>query len=1046
MVRIMRSTLTLTSFVGIVRPVADMTDCLSRWLDSLGYAREAGALHLVGRDILSTHPYAVELRELLRPDGLIRAQAVFDVHGTPTVVFFEDDGSLLTDSRQFDGLRQRIWNQNLISVVMVADRSHITAMPLGKKFTTGEAIDFQAARQFGRLSAADFWSNEIQQRHTDWFKPESRVDQELLANLRASIKNLIDESHLSIELSRLLMGQVLFISYLEHRKIISDMYRARRQVGDLHTLVADRDGKRIQKLIDRVRDDFNGDFLSSEEGRSVAWNKLPSSALETVDEFLKRTHVETGQRSLWNYDFSFIPVEMLSGIYESFIGDKQAKLGAYYTPRHLANLVVDQIFASSADPLEEVIFDGACGSGILLTTAFRRLIGYAEWREKRQLGFVDRIALLRKCIFGGDVSEAACRVTAFSLYLCLLERLEPSDILALQENEKVKLPPLDGENLASGERYGDFFGDANPLAGSRKFSVILSNPPWREPKRDETTSADTWAATADVARCRRQMAADYAQRALDCLKDEENSRLCLIMPASLFLAPSSRDYLQDWLFRVRIDTLINFGDLFDFIFKTSEHSCAVVIARPRRADGDEVEIPVDETFQYWAPKADTSIAFGRLTLSSADRFDVQTQAYFRDPTRLVALMWGNEADLALWGRLRIHGVFGGMVRKPNPRWISRKGVHLEDNSVDDPVSAEPLWDIPTVPIEALKRGLPVVRLDDLQDFDRSIETVPRLSEELLSVFDGPRVLFPDGFDNEREIRAAYIDVPASFASGIGTIAGPKADADLLRFAAVYLRSDLVKYFLVMRAYQVLCDRNRVTLTDIEEFPFVPPEHHPNPQAARAILGQIGKLTAPLAKPQLLRAENEYAAVSGILNDLVFDYFGLSPAERALVREAVDELLPSARPRGYATLHTQIQKRADVTQMRAYAATLQAELNDWKSKLHGTGTISVRVTAMADSHIGPFGAVCIGISDGTAPTTVPEVVASDAAIGEAMRVLHSHGLLPVSLGEQVFFAPDTLIWLDDTLYLIKPMIRRYWLQRAAIRDARQIVSGTHRKAQ
>lgn len=88
-------------------------------------------------------------------------------------------------------------------------------------------------------------------------------------------------------------------------------------------------------------------------------------------------------------------------------------------------------------------------------------------------------------------------------------------------------------------------------------------------------------------------------------------------------------------------------------------------------------------------------------------------------------------------------------------------------------------------------------------------------------------------------------------------------------------------------------------------------------------------------------------------------------------------------------------RADVTQMRQYAATLQAELNDWKSKLHGTGTISVRVAAMDDGHIGPIGAVCIGISEGTAPATTPEVVASDAAIGGAMRVLHSHGLLPVA---------------------------------------------------
>ncbi|MFZ5053803.1 N-6 DNA methylase, partial [Enterobacter kobei] len=85
------------------------------------------------------------------------------------------------------------------------------------------------------------------------------------------------------------------------------------------------------------------------------------------------------------YDFSFIPVELLSGLYESFLGSEQKDLGAYYTPRNLATLAVDEVFAASKDPLAETIFDGACGSGILLTTAFRRLLAIKEAREHRQL-------------------------------------------------------------------------------------------------------------------------------------------------------------------------------------------------------------------------------------------------------------------------------------------------------------------------------------------------------------------------------------------------------------------------------------------------------------------------------------------------------------------------------------------------------------------------------------------------------------------------------------------------------------------------------------
>ena len=62
----------------------------------------------------------------------------------------------------------------------------------------------------------------------------------------------------------------------------------------------------------------------------------------------------TGQGDFWNYDFSHIPVELLSGLYESFLSsDQQENDSAYYTPRHLAVLAVDQALAASQDPLSE---------------------------------------------------------------------------------------------------------------------------------------------------------------------------------------------------------------------------------------------------------------------------------------------------------------------------------------------------------------------------------------------------------------------------------------------------------------------------------------------------------------------------------------------------------------------------------------------------------------------------------------------------------------------------------------------------------------------
>jgi len=163
-----------------------------------------------------------------------------------------------------------------------------------------------------------------------------------------------------------------------------------------------------------------------------------------------------GQRSLWKYDFKYIPVELISGIYESFLNDQQRQEGAVYTPRNLATLAVDEAFAGIERPWEEIVLDGACGSGILLTSAYRRMLGAMKAAKNSELTYVERQTILLRGIRGGDISPSACKVTVFSLYLVLLEDLAPTDIVALQEDQNVKLPPLIGFSITKPDR-GDFF-------------------------------------------------------------------------------------------------------------------------------------------------------------------------------------------------------------------------------------------------------------------------------------------------------------------------------------------------------------------------------------------------------------------------------------------------------------------------------------------------------------------------------------------------------------------------------------------------------------
>lgn len=462
------------------------TMAIQDWLEKLGYAAEPAVLHRRDEAVPESHPYALEIRTLLKPDGAIRAQAVFDVEGVPTVVFVGDDDEPLT-SQALDEARKRIWNQNLATVVIEVKGDRAVALPARRLRDAGEHLSLREARADGPFSALDVVSANLSRRTPSWFDVKARVDRKLLANLSTAVAALSEEGFSGISdkkksrrLAELLMGQVLFLSYLEHREIVGSTYRQRREVQDLHGLIARTDRAGMRTLIDWLRSDFNGDFLGDD--RHDPWTALTTDGFELLNRFLRRTDMRTGQGDFWNYDFSFIPVELLSGLYESFLSpEQQAKEGAYYTPRHLAMLAVDQAFASSSDPLAETIFDGACGSGILLTTAYRRLIALSEAGARRKLGFRERGELLKARIFGGDINFMACRVTAFSLYLSLLEGLDPADIMEAQEKENAKLPPLNDTNLVHGEENADFFRDEHAF-NDRRFSLIISNPPWAEPE------------------------------------------------------------------------------------------------------------------------------------------------------------------------------------------------------------------------------------------------------------------------------------------------------------------------------------------------------------------------------------------------------------------------------------------------------------------------------------------------------------------------------------------------------------------------------------
>ena len=1021
-----------------------------RWLDIWGYSQAPKSLHLSATSVPGTHAYRPELEALLDPQGAIRATAVFDVDGIPTVCFIEDDGRLATEPAALDRIRQKIWNQNLISVVLVVDDHRALAAPVIRGEFSADVVPLRDAHDDGVYSRADLQSGGVFARHADWFNPNARVDQDLLHNLGQIVGDLTDKFGLGKLDAQYLMAQVLFVSYLEHRGIVSDIYRAKHQVDRLEHLVRATDRRGITKLLNRLDADFNGDFLKPETQGSTLWQRLPDQALERLKQFLLKTDLESGQTNFWSYDFRYIPVELISGIYESFLSEEKSDVGAYYTPRHLANLVVDQAFARSQDLLSEKIYDGACGSGILLTTAYRRMLAYAEAKANRPLDFGERSTLLQEHIFGSDVSDSACQVTAFSLYLSMLERLRPADIAELQDNDKVKLPTLSEKNIKGGPEHGDFFSTSNPFAAAHACTIFLSNPPWVEPEKEDWLTSDEWAKNAGIKIPRRQTAGAFMLHALDSVAP--GGRLCLILPISVLAAPTSRAFLKTWLDRCRLETLINFGDLRKLLFNSARQPCVVAILSPRAEDATG-KIPGEETFEYWVPKADVSFAFGRLTLHASDRHVVQTQALQKDNELLTSLFWGTPWDVAMITRLRLLGTLGDLIGKEgkdgegNQRslplrdaakkpWRSRKGFHMKDASVEVPDSSRPLWRMHYLNAKKFEVNGPVLDPSLLVAFPRNKHpTVAKLSSSLMKVFKGPRIVFTDGMSKDRSIRAAFSNEPFCFSSSMGVISG--GDEDILRFVAAYLHSDLVRYLLMLTAYQVNFERERVTLADIRRLPFLSPTRHVDPKRAWAIVKKVATITRQLERRRaLLRQDYDGGECEG----LFAEYFGLGERETARIREVAHVVAPNLQPNSYAALNTTLQRRPTPEQVESYTRELVAALRVWRDARRGQGDFQVTATLGSESAYGPFGILRLDVRQDARGRDIKatEITVGDQAVRAVLQTLSAHGLLPLKLQEDLYLATDVVVRHGDSLYLIKPLLQRLWLQAEAYRDAERVV--------
>jgi hypothetical protein len=175
------------------------------------------------------------------------------------------------------------------------------------------------------------------------------------------------------------------------------------------------------------------------------------------------------------------------------LSEKQKENGIYYTPKKLAQLIVDDVIKE--DKIGSIL-DPSSGSGMFLITGYQRLLEIAQKQGLEPENNIDKIGFRTKLlvdnIFGIEKEPIAQRFTLFSLSLQIFAGINPTDIRDFISQKLKELKYNEKINLFSEYSFFKNIKCANTLNTLEKpfedkqFSYIVGNPPFFEiPNTDE---------------------------------------------------------------------------------------------------------------------------------------------------------------------------------------------------------------------------------------------------------------------------------------------------------------------------------------------------------------------------------------------------------------------------------------------------------------------------------------------------------------------------------------------------------------------------------
>ncbi|WP_417237502.1 HsdM family class I SAM-dependent methyltransferase [Bizionia paragorgiae] len=836
---------------------------------------------------------------------------------------------------------------------------------------------------------------------------KQRVDKYLVQSLTHTAKQLQVEG-LEINLIHKIIMRSLFLLYLEDRGATDANFYSKIKNGAQSYFDILEDVDKTYSLFRKLEEYFNGNVFTLDSNESIS-----KEHLQIIKKCFINGNYDSQQQNLFEdlrlFDFSIIQIELLSEIYENFLAEINPTLkqdtGTYYTPPSLVELILNEKLpiSQSEKNFKVKILDPTCGSGIFLVESFKRLVKRHENANTKKLtDFNELKKLLTENIFGIEIHPQSIKVAAFSLYLALVDNLNPKTIW---QNKDYRLPylindPADDNLVEQGNNL--FRSDTiehNPEIEQIDFDLVVGNPPFGTKNLSQSIRN-----YSDKHGFAKEMVLPFLHKATTLSKKGE---IALIFNTKVLTNTNGKyQAFRKWLFNeCYVDKIYNFSILRKVpenfggqLFGSATGPISVIFYTKN--------IPKDksDTIIYYAPKTyiKSNVIEG-VTIDSMDLKYLPREECQNPSTKIWKIaMWGGMSDFEIIKRISSKTVsMAKYFENSKNGWdFPRSGLNGDSEHQD--FVPEQIMNSRYVqrfytPKEALQKN---------SKYFRNIDS---------NLFKPPYVLFKKGQKN-RKITASYIDYFAFCTTACYVFNGNVESSEKKALTSIF-NSKITTYILFMISSSWGIEREQIFMDEVMETPAIMKLLNQN--HISKIAGYFDEIMTDINSDFFIK---DYSELEEKIDKVILqDVLGMTDREMVIINDSLEYSLDLFENKQKSEALLPVISVAD------YSKRLSSEINEFLNNQD----IACNATIFKMPHFSPL--MMIKLSFGNKTT---DLVESKENVVQELRQLNKH--LWTKQNTNIYFRKKLNYKSGNEIFIVRPNQRRFWTQSMAIEDASELI--------